>query len=214
MAMTWLQQSLHKPRLERLTVALASAMPHPGVASFYNKYSNPSPEWLMDQYQVKKSGAQLATGKSAVYSYGGQALIAAYRMPDTGQLGVFAGGVRATALISSQYPRPILFGGVGRVEQVRDQDVVMFNDTGVSYTWWRRNDIEARRQNRGDSTRRFMAGLSQKLSCLAINEGESGLLAIDEAIGNVLALSEEVRYDFVQTRHDMAGLATIKDAIK
>lgn len=212
--MTWLQQSLHKPRLERLAVALASAMPHPGVASFYDKYGNPTTGWLTDQYQTKKSGAQLVTGKGAMYSYAGQALISAYRVPDVSQLGVFAGGVRATALISSQYPRPILFGGAGRIEKVQDQDVVMFNDTGVNYTWWRRGDIDAQRQNRGDVTRRFMASLSQRVLCLAVNESETGLLAIDETMSNVLATSEEVRYDFVQIRHDMAGLATIKDAIK
>lgn len=214
MAMTWLQQSLHKPRLERLAVALASAMPVHGVASFYNKYSNPTTEWITDQYQTKKSGAQLATGKGVTYSYSGQALIAAYRMPDVAQLGVFAGGVRAAALISSQYPRPILFGGAGRIGQVQDQDVVMFNDTGVNYTWWKRGDIDAQRQNRGDATRRFMAGLTQTTLCLAINESASGLLAIDETMGNVLAISEEVLYDLAQIRHDMAGLATIKDAIK
>lgn len=212
--MTWLQQSLHKPRLERLAVALASAMPHPGVASFYNKYSSPTSDWLTDQYQIKRSGVRLATGKGVMYSYAGQALIPAYRMPDVTQLGVFAGGVRAVAVISAQYPRPILFGGAGRIAQAPNNDVVMFNDTGVNYTWWLRSDIDAQRQNRGDVTRRFMAGLSQKVLCLAIDESESGLLAIDETMGNVLAISEVVLYDFVRTRHDMAGLATIKDAIK
>lgn len=214
MAMTWLQQSLHKPRLERLAVALASPMPTHGVASFYNKYSSPSLEWLADQYQSKKSGAQLIMGNRVTYNYGGQALISAYRMPDVSQLGVFAGGVRAVALISSQHPRPILFGGVGRVAHVRDQDVVIFNDTGVNYTWWRRDDIDAQRQNRGDVTRRFMAGLSQRTLCLAINDDESGLLTIDEVMSNALAISDGVLYDHVQIRHDMAGLATIKDAIK
>lgn len=214
MAMTWLQQSLHKPRLERLAVALASAMPVHGVASFYNKYGSPSLEWLADQYQTKNSGAKLATGNVVTYSYAGQALVPAYHMPDVSQLGVFAGGVRATALISSQHPRPILFGGAGRIEHVPNNDVVMFNDTGVSYTWWRRSDIDAQNQNRGDVTRRFMAGLSQNVLCLAIDESETGLLAIDEQAGNVLAISEEVRYDLVQILHDMAGLATIKDAIK
>lgn len=212
--MTWLQQSLHKPRLERLAIALASSMPVHGVASFYNKYSSPSIEWLTDQYQTKKSGAQLATGKGVTYSYSGQALIPAYRMPEVSQLGLFAGGVRAAALISSQHPRPILFGGAGRIGRAQDQDVVMFNDTGINYTWWRRGDIDAQGQNRGDTTRRFMAGLSQSVLCLAINEGGGGLLAIDGAMTNVLAISEEVRYDPVQIRHDMAGLATIKDTIK
>lgn len=212
--MTWLQQSLHKPRLERLAVALASAMPQHGVASFYNKYNSPTSDWLTDQYQIKRSGVRLATGKGVMYSYAGQALISAYRMPDVTQLGVFVGGVRAAAVISTQYPRPILFGGAGRITQATNNDVVMFNDTGVNYTWWLRDDIDAQRQNRGDVTRRFMAGLSQKTKCLAINESESGLLAIDEMMSNVLAISEVVLYDFVQARHDMAGLATIKDAIK
>ena len=212
--MTWLQQSLHKPRLEKLAVALASAMPVHGVASFYNRYGNPSIEWLADQYQSKKSGARMATGKIVAHSYAGQALIPAYRMPDVGQLGVFVGGVRAAAMISSQYPRPILFGGVGRIEQVQDQDVVMFNDAGVNYTWWRRSDIDAQRHNRGDVTRRFMASLSQKTQCLEVSDREVGLLAIDELMSNVLAISEEVLYDFTQIRHDMAGLATIKDVVK
>lgn len=214
MAMTWLQQSLHKPRLERLAVALASAMPAHGAASFYNKYNSPTMEWLKEQYQTKKSGAQVVAGNGVAYSYAGQALISGYRAPDVSRLGVFAGGVRAAALISTQHPRPILFGGAGRIAQVPNQDVVMFNDTGVNYTWWRRGDIDTQRQNRGDVTRRFMAGLSQRPLCLAINESESGLLAIDETMSNVLAISEWVRYDFVQARHDMAGLATIKDAIK
>ena len=212
--MTWLQQSLHKPRLERLAIALASSMPAHGVASHYNKYGSQSIEWLVDQYQAKKTGVQLAAGGGATFSYGGQALISAFRLPEVSSLGAFAGGVRAAALISSCHPKPIVFGSACRVAQVANEGVVMFNDDGINYTWWRRGDIDAQKQNRGDVTRRFMGGLSQSVLCLAINEVESGLLAIDDGMSNVLAISEEVRYDLVQIRHDMAGLATIKDAIK
>lgn len=214
MAMTWLQQSLHKPRLERLVVALASAMPQHGVASHYDRYKNPSRDWLVEQYQAKQSGAALATGKGVVYSYAGTAMIPAFRMPDVMPLGIFAAGVRVAALISSQHPKPILFGGTGRIAQVADQDVVLFNDIGTSYTWWRRSSIDRNEQNRGDTPRRFMAGLSQSTLCLAINDSGAELLAIDDAKTNVLATSGAVSYYAVQTRHDMAGLATIKGAIK
>lgn len=212
--MTWLQQSLHKPRLERLAVALASAMPQHGVASHYNKYASPSIDWIVEQYQARKTGAQLAVGKGVTFSYGGQALISAFRMPDVSTLGVFAGGVRATALISSCHPKPIVFGSACRIAQVVNEDVVMFNDDGISYTWWRRSNIDANNQTRGDTTRRFMAGLQQTTMCLAIDDTESGLLSIDDAQTNVLAISEVVGYYHVNVRHDMAGLATIKDAIK
>lgn len=214
MAMTWLQQSLHKPRLERLAVALASAMPQHGVASHYDKYANPSIDWMAEQYQARKTGANLAVGKDVTFSYGGQALIPAFRMPDVSKLGVFAGGVRATALITSCYPKPIVFGSSCRIEQVANEDVVMFNDDGINYTWWRRSAIDAGSQNRGDTTRRFMAGLQQTQLCLTVDDAESGLLSIDNAQSNVLAISEVVGYYHVNVRHDMAGLATIKDAIK
>lgn len=214
MAMTWLQQSLHKPRLERLAVALASAMPQHGVASFYDKYANPSIDWMSEQYQARKTGASLAVGKGVAFSYGGQALIPAFRMPDVSRLGVFAGGVRAAALISSCHPKPIVFGSACRIAQVANEDVVMFSDDGINYTWWRRSAIDANTQSRGDTTRRFMAGLQQATLCLAVDDAKSGLLSIDDERTNVLAISEEVRYDLAQIRHDMAGLATIKEAIK
>ena len=214
MAMTWLQQSLHKPRLERLAVALASAMPQHGVASHYNKYVNPPTDWMTEQYQTRKTGAHLAIGKSAVFSYGGQALIPAFRMPDVSTLGVFAGGVRAAALISSCHPKPIVFGSSCRITQVANEGVVMFNDDGINYTWWRRSAIDANTHNKGDTTRRFMAGLRQVAMCLAIDDAEGGPLSIDDAHTNVLAISEVVGYYSINVRHDMAGLATIKDAIK
>lgn len=214
MAMTWLQQSLHKPRLERLAVALASAMPQHGVASHYNEYGSPSVDWMTEQYQTRKTGAQLAAGKGATLSYGGQALISAFRMPEVSTLGVFAGGVRAAALISSCHPNPIVFGSACRVAQDGNEDVVMFSDDGISYTWWRRSVIDANAQSRGDTTRRFMAGLQQTTMCLAVDDADSRLLAIDDALTNVLAISEVVGYYHVNVRHDMAGLATIKDAIK
>lgn len=214
MAMTWLQQSLHKPRLERLAVALASAMPQHGAASFYDKYANPSIDWMTEQYQARKTGAKLAVGKGVTFSYGGQALIPAFRMPEVSTLGVFAGGVRAAAVISSCYPKPIVFGSACRIAQVPDQGVVVFNDDGVNYTWWLRSAIDSGVQNRGDTTRRFMAGLQQNTLCLGVDDTETGLLSIDDAQTNVLAISEEVRYDLAQIRHDMAGLATIKEATK
>lgn len=214
MAMTWLQQSLHKPRLERLAVALASAMPQHGVASHYNRYGSPSIDWMTEQYQTRKTGAQLAVGKGVTFSYSGQALISTFRMPEVSTLGVFAGGVRASALISSCHPKPIVFGSACRIAQSPNEDVVMFSDDGINYTWWRRSSIDAGTQSRGDTTRRFMAGLQQTTLCLAINDAESGLLSIDDAQTNVLAISEVVGYYSVNVRHDMAGLATIKDAIK
>nr|DAJ38138.1 MAG TPA: hypothetical protein [Caudoviricetes sp.] len=212
--MTWMQQSLHKPRLERLAVALASAMPQHGVASHYNMYVNPSIDWMADQYQTRRTGVQLAVGKGVTFSYGGQALIPAFRMPEVSMLGVFAAGVRATALISSCHPKPIVFGSACRIAQGANEDVVMFNDDGNNYTWWRRSTIDASTQSRGDTTRRFMAGLQQTTQCLAIDDTESGLLSIDDELTNVIAISEVVGYHFVNVRHDMAGLATIKDAIK
>ena len=213
MAMTWLQQSLHKPRLERLAVALTSAMPQHGVASHYDRYKNPSLDWLAEQYQTRKTGAQLAIGKGITFHYSGQALISAFRMPGVSLLGVFAGGVRAAALISSCHPKPIVFGSACRIPQSTNEGVVLFNDAGTTYTWWPRSSIDAGAQVRGDTTRRFMAGLKQTTLCLAVDESNS-MLGIDENASNVLATSEVVGYYSTNVRHDMAGLATIKDAIK